>query len=31
MEYWKLIKVKMDFRDRGWGGMEWIDLSQDRD
>jgi hypothetical protein len=23
--------VKMDFRDIGWGGMDWIDLAQDRD
>jgi hypothetical protein len=21
----------MDFRERGWGGMDWIDLAQDRD
>jgi hypothetical protein len=23
--------VKFDLRDTGWGGMEWIDLAQDRD
>jgi hypothetical protein len=23
--------IKMDLRERGWGGMDWIDLSQDRD
>jgi hypothetical protein len=23
--------IKMDFREIGWGGMEWIDLAQDRD
>jgi hypothetical protein len=21
----------MDFREIGWGGMDWIDLAQDRD
>jgi hypothetical protein len=21
----------MDFREIGWGGMDWIDLTQDRD
>jgi hypothetical protein len=21
----------MDLREMGWGGMEWIDLAQDRD
>jgi hypothetical protein len=21
----------MDLRERGWGGMDWIDLTQDRD
>jgi hypothetical protein len=24
-------KSKMDLRDKGWGGMDWIDLAQDRD
>jgi hypothetical protein len=23
--------IKMDIRDLGWGGMDWIDLAQDRD
>jgi hypothetical protein len=23
--------IKMDFRDKGWGGMGWIELVQDRD
>jgi hypothetical protein len=23
--------IKMDFRETGWGGMDWIDLTQDRD
>jgi hypothetical protein len=23
--------IKMDLREIGWGGMEWIDLAQDRD
>ena len=23
--------IKMDLRDVGWGGMDWIDLAQDRD
>jgi hypothetical protein len=23
--------IKMDLRDRGWGGMDWIDLAQDKD
>jgi hypothetical protein len=27
---WKDI-IKMDFQDVGYGGMEWIDLAQDRD
>jgi hypothetical protein len=22
--------IKMDLRDLGWGGMDWIDLAQDR-
>jgi hypothetical protein len=24
-------KIKMDFRNVGWGGMDWIDPAQDRD
>jgi hypothetical protein len=23
--------IKMDLREIGWGGMEWIDVAQDRD
>jgi hypothetical protein len=23
--------IKMDLREIGWGGVEWINLSQDRD
>jgi hypothetical protein len=23
--------IKMDIREIGWGGMDWIDLAQDRD
>jgi hypothetical protein len=23
--------IKMDLRERGWDGMDWIDLAQDRD
>jgi hypothetical protein len=23
--------IKLDFREIGWGGMDWIDLAQDRD
>jgi hypothetical protein len=23
--------VKMDLRESGWGGMDWIDMAQDRD
>jgi hypothetical protein len=23
--------IKMDLREIGWGGMEWIDLDQERD
>jgi hypothetical protein len=27
---WK-DNIKMDLRETGWGGMDWIDLAQDRD
>jgi hypothetical protein len=23
--------IKMDFGERGWDGMDWIDVAQDRD
>jgi hypothetical protein len=23
--------IKMDLREAGWGGVDWIDLAQDRD
>jgi hypothetical protein len=23
--------IKMNLRETGWGGMDWIDLAQDRD
>jgi hypothetical protein len=23
--------IKMDFREMGWGGMDWIDLAQNRE
>jgi hypothetical protein len=23
--------MKMDLQEMGWGGMDWIDLAQDRD
>jgi hypothetical protein len=23
--------IRMDLREMGWGGMDWIDLAQDRD
>jgi hypothetical protein len=23
--------IKMDLREIGWGGVDWIDLAQDRD
>jgi hypothetical protein len=26
-----LMAVEVDFREIGWGGMDWIDLTQDRD
>jgi transcription termination factor 2 len=27
---WK-NNIKMDLRQKGWGGTDWIDLAQDRD
>jgi hypothetical protein len=29
--YMWMDKIKMDHREVGWGGMDWIDLAQDRD
>jgi hypothetical protein len=26
-----MVNNNMDFREIAWGGMDWIDLSQDRD
>jgi hypothetical protein len=26
-----LDNIKVDLREIGWGGMNWIDLAQDRD
>jgi hypothetical protein len=26
-----VYNIKMDFREVGWDGMDWIDLDQDRD
>jgi hypothetical protein len=28
---WWVDNIKMDLRDIGWNGMDWIDLAQDRD
>jgi hypothetical protein len=28
---WRVDDIKMDLRDIGWDGMDWIDLAQDRD
>jgi hypothetical protein len=25
------VKILVDLRDIGWGGMDWIDLAEDRD
>jgi hypothetical protein len=25
------VNIKINFREIGWGGMDWIDLAQDRD
>jgi hypothetical protein len=27
----RLDNIKMDLREIGWGGMDWIDLVQDRE
>jgi hypothetical protein len=26
-----VVKIKLDLREMGWVGMDWIDLAQDRD
>jgi hypothetical protein len=26
-----VVNIKMDFREIGWGGLDWINLAQDRD
>jgi hypothetical protein len=26
-----VVNIKMDLREIEWGGMDWIDLAQDRD
>jgi hypothetical protein len=26
-----VVYIKMDLREMGWDGMDWIDLAQDRD
>jgi hypothetical protein len=28
---WCVDNIKMDLREIGWDGMDWIDLAQDRD
>jgi hypothetical protein len=28
---WWMDNTKMDFREIGWDGIDWIDLAQDRD
>jgi hypothetical protein len=28
---YRWVDIKMDLREIGWSGMDWIDLSQDRD
>jgi hypothetical protein len=28
---WVGGNIKMNLRENGWGGMDWIDLAQDRD
>jgi hypothetical protein len=27
----RMDNIKMDLREKGWGGMDWIDLAQDSD
>jgi hypothetical protein len=28
---WWVDNIKIDIRELGWGGMNWIDLGQDKD
>jgi hypothetical protein len=28
---WSVDNIKMDLREKGGGGMDWIDLAEDRD
>jgi hypothetical protein len=28
---WWENNIKIDFREIGWGGIDWLDLAQDRD
>jgi hypothetical protein len=28
---WWVDNIKIDLRETGWDGMDWIDLAQDRD
>jgi hypothetical protein len=28
---WRVNNIKMDLREIGWDGMDWIDLALDRD
>jgi hypothetical protein len=27
----RVNSIKIDFRETGWGGIDWIDLAQDKD
>jgi hypothetical protein len=31
IRYWWVDNIKMDLREIGWDGMDWIHLAQDRD
>jgi hypothetical protein len=31
VEKMKLIYIKIDLRETGWGGMDWTDLAPDRE
>jgi hypothetical protein len=30
MRYWWVNNIKMDLTEIGWGGMDWIDVAEDR-